>query len=261
MTSSFHCEQGDRIKLVFEGREFEAIVVDPNGLGEGQPSVGFGLRMAERHIGIAQSTLSRWVIQKDGYDCLELPSGKSLRVMQIFGADRNSYTVIEASDWFDLAADLIVNPGKTDKSLKRKLVDFIRWFAIKGFYAEAYTAIKGVYTAKDSRATTKWMEARNAGVLCRKRYTDFLQQNDPEGRYAKWTDHVYLGLFGLRKAEMVRVWECVSGDSSIGRNYIPEEEGLRAVAYVEDMTPRLYVDDLDEAHNAAIKLALRKFKL
>jgi hypothetical protein len=36
---------GQRITLSFEGREFDVIVIDPNGLGEDQPSVGFGFRM------------------------------------------------------------------------------------------------------------------------------------------------------------------------------------------------------------------------
>ena len=39
-------QQGDLIVVTYEDREFEAIVIDPDGLGEGEPSVGFGFRMA-----------------------------------------------------------------------------------------------------------------------------------------------------------------------------------------------------------------------
>ena len=39
-------KRGSLTKLTYEGREFEAIVIDPDGLGKGQPSVGFGFRMA-----------------------------------------------------------------------------------------------------------------------------------------------------------------------------------------------------------------------
>jgi hypothetical protein len=52
---------GDLIVVTYEDREFTAIVIDPNGMGEGEPSVGFGFRMAERHIGIPQPTLTRGI--------------------------------------------------------------------------------------------------------------------------------------------------------------------------------------------------------
>lgn len=93
-------KSGDRITLVYEGKEFDVIIIDPNGLGEGQPSVGFGFRMAERYMGIPQPTLSTWVIDSDGVTWLELPSKKTLRVIDIVGNDNNNYSVIEASDWF-----------------------------------------------------------------------------------------------------------------------------------------------------------------
>lgn len=48
--------------VTYEDREFTAIVIDPDELGEGEPSVGFGFRMAERHIGIPQPTLTKRVI-------------------------------------------------------------------------------------------------------------------------------------------------------------------------------------------------------
>jgi hypothetical protein len=251
---------GDRITLVYEGREFDVIVVDPNGLGEGQPSVGFGFRMAEKYMGIPQSTLTDWATGSDDITGLKLPSGKGLRVTDINGSDGNSYRVIEASDWFSAAVDLLVNPGRTGKGLRTKLGDFISWFAVKGFYAETYVAFKGVYTAKDSRATTQWLEARQLGKYARKQYTDLLQSEGCENfEYAKWTDYVYEGLFGMKAKEMKEIWDLVEGASKIARNYIPKAEGLDAVAHCEDMTVRMFVDDLKEAHDSAIRLTLRKY--
>ena len=251
---------GDRVQLIFEAREFDAIVIDPDGLGPGQPSVGFGFRMAERYTGIPNDTLSRWVLQLEGDKCLEVPSGKRFRVLDIYASDGNTYSVIEASDWFALAVDVLVNPGRTGKGLRTKLGDFIQWFAVKGFYAEAYVALRGVYTAKDSRATTAWLESRQLGKVTRKLYTDLLQsQGCQNADYAFWTDYVYQSLFGLRASAMRDIWDLMEGDPKVARNYIPKAEGLDAVRYCEDMVVRVFIEDLGEAHDTAINLTKRKF--
>lgn len=255
-------KRGSLTKLTYEGREFEAIVIDPDGLGKGQPSVGFGFRMAERNVGVPESTLRSWVREINGEDIVELPSGKVLRVREILGSDNNVYSVIEASDWFSLAVDLLVNPGKTGKGLRTKLGDFLAWFAIKGFYAEAYVALKGVYDAKDSRATTQWLESRQLGIPVRKFYTDLLQsQGCGSFDYANWTNRIYQGLFGIPAKEMKEVWDLMAGNKAIARNYVPEFEGLDAVRYCEDMVVRMFIDDLSEAHDMAINIAKRKFDL
>jgi hypothetical protein len=251
---------GQLVNLQYESREFQVIVIDPNGLGEGQPSVGFGFRMMERNAGIPQPTLSGWVIEKDGEKLLKIPSDKTFRVIDIFGLDGNLYSVVEASDWFALAVDLLVNPGRTGKGLRTKLGDFIGWFAVKGFYAESFVALKGVYTEKDSRATTQWLESRQLGKIARKFYTDLLQSEGcKDYDYANWTNYVYQGLFGMTAKEMIEIWELMDGNSDIARNYIPKAEGLDAVRYCEDMVVRMFVNDLDEAHDAAINLTKRKF--
>lgn len=253
-------QQGQLLTLSFEGREFQVIVIDPNGLGTDQPSVGFGFRMAERYAGIPQSTLTDWVTGTEDSKVLKLPSGKLLRVTDTLGIDGNIYSVIEATDWFELAVDLLVNPGRTGKGLKQKLGDFLRWFAVKGFYAEAYVALKGVYTEKDSRATTHWLEMRQMGKVARKLYTDLLQSQGCESAdYAEWTDYVYLGLFGMRATQMKQVWDLMDGNSKIARNYIPKVEGLDAVRHCEDMAVRMFVDDLADAHDQAINLTKRKY--
>lgn len=251
---------GDRITVSYEGRDFDVIVIDPNGLGDGQPSVGFGFRMAERNAGIPASTLSTWVFEKDGVSYVKLPSGKEFRVFEISGSDGNLYSVVEASDWFAFAVDLLVNPGKTGKGLREKLGNFIGWFAVKGFYAESYVALKGVYTERDSRATTAWLEARQLGKVARKLYTDLLQaQGCKDYDYGNWTNYIYQGLFGMKAKEMIEIWELMDGDSTIARNYIPKAEGLDAVRYCEDMVVRMFVDDLEEAHQMSVNLTKRKF--
>lgn len=252
-------KRGQLIKLNFEGREFEVIVIDPNGLGKSQPTVGFGFRMMEKHAGLPEPTLSQWLKGDSNNEVLELkpPSGNAFRVIQI-----NDYIVVEASDWVALAIDVLKKPGKVRKSTKEKLLDFLGWFAVKGFYADAYAALKGAYTAKDSRVLSAWMEARLAGKRKRNKYTDFLQGHGcVSDDYAYWTDYVYLGLFNMQAWQMKRFWKLMEGDSSIGRNYIPEVEGLEAVAYCEKQVIELFHADLQQAHDDAIAFAKRKFKL
>jgi hypothetical protein len=53
-------EKGSIVTLRYEGRDFQVVVIDPNGLGEDQASVGFGFRMIEKNAGIPASTLSTW---------------------------------------------------------------------------------------------------------------------------------------------------------------------------------------------------------
>ena len=264
----FNIRQGQLLTLTFEGKAFEVIVIDPNGLGKGQPTVGFGFRMMQKHGGLPEQTLSNWLTKESGFEgdpnneVLELkpPSGNRFRATQISGADNNQYVALEVSDWVALASDVLKKPGKVSKATQHKLIDFLIWFAVKGFYAEAYTTLKGAYTAKDSRATTKWLEMRQAGKVERKSYTDLLQaQGCQSPDYAHWTDHVYLGLFGMRAKNMREVWALIDGNEVIARNHIPEAQGLEAVRYCEDMVVRLFIDDLEQAHDDAISYSRRKF--
>lgn len=253
---------GDRITVNYADHDFDVIVIDPNGLGPDQPSFGFGYRMAEKYIGIARQTLSDRVVRNGDEILLENPSGKRFRVSEISGSDGNQYSVIEASDWFDLATDVLINPGKTRKPTKQKIANFLRWFAVKGFYFSVNIAVKGVATAKDDRALNRWLQKREAGKYTRKDYTDTLSDAGvPEIEYAIRTNEVYMGLFGLKAAEMKEKWNLMAGDPKIARNYISEEKGLEAVKFCERLVTMLYADDLDEAHTEAIRLTARKFKL
>lgn len=172
--SSF--QVGQVTEIEFEGRKFEVVVIDPDGLGDGQPTVGFNFRMMERHAGLPESTASDWKTDSEDGAYLCLPSGNTFKVFDIDGIDGNSHSVIEATDWFELAFDVLEKPGRVSKGVRSKLLSFLRWFAIKGFYAEVYVVLKGVYTQSDSRATTRWLEARFLGVPKRNQYTDLLKQ-------------------------------------------------------------------------------------
>lgn len=264
-------KQGQLVKLSFESREFEAIVIDPDGLGRNQPSIGFGLGMMDRHGGLPQQTASDWITKESGVEghrnneikWLKTPSGKLYRVTEILGSDNNQHIVLEVSDWVSIAIDVNKKSGKVKKTTKDRLLDFLGWFAVKGFYADAYAALKGVYTEADSRSVSAWMQARLTGISKRNRYTKFLHEQGCEEwyEYANWTDYVYQGLFGIKKRQMVEAWELVEGNRNIGRNYIPEVEGLEAVAYCEAQVIELFHESLRQAHDDAIAFARKKFKL
>lgn len=258
-------KKGQKIIVTYEEREFEVIVIDPNGLGQGQPSLGFGLTMMDTHAGLPQSTSSGWI--KDSHRAtseksLEAPTGATFRVIEVNGVDGNKYLVLEISDWVAVAGEALKAKGKRklSDSTKEKLINFLTWFATKGLYAETYVALKGNYTTKDSRSVSNWMMVRLAGKYKRNKYTDFLQQRGCEGAdYAIWTNYIYEGLFGKTAKEMKQLWEVVEGSQTIARNYISEEDGLKAIAHCENLTVELFINDLEEAHNDAISNTRRKF--
>ena len=259
-------QTGQVIKLNFEGREFEVIVIDPHGLGRNQPSIGFGFGMMERYGGLPTSTSDNWLegLPNTDSERLKLPSGNPYKVSRILGlADNNLYVVVEVSDWVAIAVDVNKTSGKVRKPTRDKLLDFLGWFAVKGFYADAYALLKGAYTEADSRAVSAWMQARLEGISKRNKYTRFLREQGCEEwyEYANWTDYVYKGLFGMKKKQMVEAWELVEGSKTIGRNHIPEAEGLNAVAYCESQIIELFYKDLRQAHDDAIDFAKRKFDL
>lgn len=258
-------KKGQIIELDFEGRRFEVIVIDPNGLGKNQPSIGFGFGMMERCGGLPISTSDNWLegLPNAENECLKLPSGNTYRVSRILGLDNNLYVVVEVSDWVAVAVDVNKKPGKVRKLTKDKLLDFLGWFAVKGFYADAYALLKGAYTEADSRAVSAWMRSRLEGISRRNRYTAFLQEQGCEEwyEYANWTNYVYRGLFDMEKKEMTETWEVVEGSKTIGRNYVPEPVGLDAIAYCENQVIELFCGDLRQAHDDAISFAKRRFEL
>ena len=264
-------KKGQIVKIDYENREFELIVIDPNGLGKNQPSLGFGFRMMEKHAGLPEQTSSNWVTEESGVEVdpnnthkfLKVPSGNFYRLTQMIGLDKKPYYVLEVSDWITLVVDVLDKPGKVRKPTQRNLIKFLSWFAVKGIYADAYAFLKGSYTEADSRTLSAWMKSRLEGIAHRNNYTAFLQRNGcQEGyEYANWTNYVYVGLFGMKKAEILKQWELVEGNKTIGRNYIPEVEGLEAVAYCEKQVIELFHSDLQQAHDDAVSFAKKKFNL
>lgn len=258
--------RGDRISMTYETRDFEVIVIDPDGFGKNQPTVGLGFRMADREMGLDESTLSRWRVGGGdanlGYQLLKLPSGKTIEVMQILGTDGQEYVVIEASEWVEIAKDLLKHPGKLRSATRTKLIDFLAWFATKGFYAVAYANLKGAYTKSDDRVLTEWLQARVAGISARKKYTDTLQKAGAKPtEYGKWTNILYDGLFGLQASRIKQQWDVVSGVAMVARNHIPKSLQLKALAFCEELVAMLYWDgaDLWKLHEQAIEVTLNKF--
>jgi hypothetical protein len=80
-------------------------------------------------------------------------------------------------------------------------------------------------------------------------------------KFGKWTNYVYRGLFGMDAAEMKKIWEApVSGSSHVARNYIPETVGIEMVEYCEKLVAAFELEDLEEAHDDAIRMTQKKFR-
>ena len=251
---------GQIIPLRYKSREIKAIIIDPNGLGPDKPSIGMGFRGMDRHTNVPSNTLTQRVIQNEEGTYLKLPSGELFRVIQISAEDGNSYQVIEASDWVALARDWAKNPGKLRKPARDGLIDFLAWFAAEGIYAQAYTLLKRVYTRDDSEQVQHWIMSRETGKPARAEWGWEVQEKDSQGRYGYWTNYVYQGLFGMDAATMKETWaNPVHGDARIARNYVPESVGLEAIAYCEKMVGLLDLDDIEQAHDEAIRLTQIKF--
>lgn len=258
--SSAPFRTGQLIPLRYKSRELKAIIIDPDGLGEGRPTIGLGFRGMDRHTNVPVNTLSQRVIQNEEGRYLKLPSGKLFRVFQISGEDGNTYQTVEAADWVELTKDWAQNPGKLRKPARDGLIEFLAWFAAEGIYAQAYTILKRVYSREDSQVLEQWLMSREAGKPYRIDWSWEVRGKDPRGRYGYWTNYVYRGLFDMDAATMKQTWETpVSGSSRVARNYIPEAVGLEAVAYCEKMVALLDLDDIEQAHDEAIRLTRIKY--
>jgi hypothetical protein len=251
---------GQLIPLHFKEREVTAIVIDPNGLGAGKPTIGMGFRSMDRHTSVPAQTFVDRVSEIEGVKHLKLPSGKIFRVSEIPGEDGNNYQAIEASDWVALASDWAKQPGKLRKPARDGLIDFLAWFAAEGIYAQAYTFLKRTYTRQDDEALRQWLMSRELGKSHRKDWSWEVKEKDPKSRYGYWTNYVYQGLFDMNATEMKEAWEKpVSGSAKIARNYIPQAIGVEAVAYCEKMVAQVDFDDLYAAHEEAIRLTRIKY--
>ena len=254
-------QKGQVIKVSYEKYEFEVVVIDPDGINHGMPTIGFGFRMMEQCSGLAHQRLSTWLTTSvEGAEYITTPSDKKYKLYRIMSPKGNEYAVLEVADWVSLAADVIEKPGKVRKPTIGKIARFLAWFAVKGLYASAYVELKDKYSKKDDRVLSSWMNVRLSGMRQRKEYTDFLQSKGCLGKdFAKWTDWIYRALFGMSARDMRRCWDVVEGKESIARNHISEEKGLEAVAFCEAQVVQLYIDDLVQAHRDAVYFARRKY--
>jgi len=251
---------GSLIPLRYKGRDITAVVIDPDGLGQGKPSIGIGFRGIGKLMGVAESTLRGRVRENDDVVQLELPSGKTFRVREIIAEDNNTYMLLEASDWVYLAADWADNPGKLRSTTRSALIQFLCWYAAEGIYAQAYTLIKRVYSSEDSQAIQGWLLSRETGKPYRVEWGAEVAEKDARKRFGILTNYIYEQLFGMKAEEMKAYWQApVRGSGKIARNYIPEALGLEAVKYCEKMVAALDFDDIDEAHEVAVALTRRKY--
>ena len=59
-------ETGQLVPINFKGRTFNAVVIDPNGLGDGRPTVGIGYRGMSRHTDVPAQTFVDRVSEIEG---------------------------------------------------------------------------------------------------------------------------------------------------------------------------------------------------
>ena len=141
------------------------------------------------------------------------------------------------------------------------VVDFLTWFAVDAFYAQAYAISGLVYGDSTRRSLQKWKQERLIGIPLRKDYASYLVDQGEYRTIGKWTNIVYQGLFNHNAKQMRNIWETQAGRKKIARNNIPESIGLQAVAYCEKLVVSLDLEEVMESHQEAIALAKRKFKI
>lgn len=270
---------GQKIEIRYNGHLLEGLIINPHAFGINRPSIGLGYRMQERCAGINHATLSNWAkgtkrqelnflteekviehlkLPRSGkkYAVLSLPFGDKKIVNQDFNQDY--YKVIEVSEFIDLCFNVAFFEDVSSRT-KLKIKDFLQWFTVEGFYAQAYTFIKGSYDKADSEELQKWLVSRLLNKGDRKPYAKFiieLHQN-----IAFWTNYTYLYLFGKIASEMRSEWNVIEGDWDIARNHIPEAIALEAVGFVERTVVEIYTGNLKEAHQLAIQIAIKKYGL
>ena len=62
-------------------------------------------------------------------------------------------------------------------------------------------------------------------------------------------------------AEIKKIWEApISGSRQVARNYIPEAVGLEMVEYCEKLVAIFELEDLEKAHDEAIRMTQMKFR-
>lgn len=73
--------KGQLVAVEYETRQLKAIVIDPNGFGANQPTIGLGMRMSKEYVGIPHNTLSDRVVDSEKAKWLKLITDEDLRVV------------------------------------------------------------------------------------------------------------------------------------------------------------------------------------
>lgn len=259
MKTRSNLKTGECILIPYKSCELRAVILNPNGLGNNKPTLGLELSIIDDLMGIPGKYLANWMIETEEGYFLKLPSGNVFKLISVNGNERNSIKVVEASDCVGIAKDLLKYPGVLKKTKTSSIIDFLPWFHVDGFYAQAYSLINRVYSDRDSQKLQYWKQNRQLGIPCRKDYSSYIHSQDRQ--HGKWTNVIYQGLFGFKAAEMKQIWATQAGSANIARNHIPEAMGLQAVCHCERLVVLLRLDNLSEAHAEAIRLTRKKFRL
>ena len=146
------------LNLKAPGKEIniEAIVIDANGLGQNQASIGIDLREMVKLHWLPQETFAKW-IQSTNKESVKLPSGSTIKVERVQSLDGNEYFVGEVCKLSLLG----MNPGEDGVEFPKG-----RAKAIHGFYSNAYKQ-KGEYTEADALAVDAWIQSQLMEILQR----------------------------------------------------------------------------------------------
>jgi hypothetical protein len=106
-----------------------------------------------------------------------------------------------------------------------------------------------------------WFRARRASIPIRKVYEGYISEKDSPKMLSKWTDIVYVGLFGCNAEKIKLIWKTQAGRPDIARNHLPEALWLEAVSYCEELVVTIDLTNLWETHQEALRLTRKKYNL
>jgi len=149
---------GQKIPVVLDRLRIEAIVIDPNGLGQNQPSLGLEFRTLMKYYLLPFHIHFNWTKGVDK-EWIELLSGNVAKVLKINELDGNETLAVEACEWILLSDEYkeeLKNGGiATEESQQRDgRIDIVF-----RFYKDAYGR-SGGYTDDDLYSVSDWIFSR-----------------------------------------------------------------------------------------------------
>jgi len=272
---------GQKLQVSYKGKFVYVEVISPHHFGYNKPLVGFNLNQQKDYTGLSPTTLTQWLkgakkqdpdlfiddVSVPKVEHLRLPKSKNIypvHCLPIYSENSDSDEpyrvdkVVEIGDFIDLCFVAICDE-EVNRSTKHNIRRFLQWFTVSGVYAHIFVYTTGCFNKADSEQLQKWLIARIANKENRKSYASLIVElRENPAFFSNWT---YLKLFGKLASQMRKEWKTVSGDEAIARNHIPKAIALEAIGFVERTVVELYVGDLQEAHDLAIKIARKKFGL